>query len=438
MVVVFARISPHDQAMTSTQVPTLARSFLVGAVALLVVVAGVAAAPASTTAGGAEDTNHADAGLPAAGLGQRAAAKPPLRRFAITWKRVASGFAQPTEVTSAPDGRNRLFVVQKTGDVRIVRDGRVAGRPYVSIGGRVDPSGEGGLLSLAFSPTFRRDGLLWVTYTARGDGALVVARMRAGNAGATRVRSKTLRTVLRVSHPTYDNHYGGQLAFGPGKRLFVGVCDGGGGGDPFNAAGDKTDLRGKILRIDPYGECRKKRYCSPAGNPFVSRRGRDEIWLMGLRNPWRFSFDKRTDNLWIGDVGQDAYEEISRVGPHPRRIHLGWSCREGRAVYNASRCRTSVSYLGPETVVGHPMAQSITGGFVYRGHRYRDQIGGAYVFADFITRRVWLYRPGPGKVLQADRLGSGIGASSFGVDDLGEIYAVTYDGVLWRLRVTRG
>jgi glucose/arabinose dehydrogenase len=354
----------------------------------------------------------------------------------VTWRRVASGLASPTEVTSAPDGRKRLFVVQKGGTIRIVRDGRVVGRPYVSIARRVNPSGEGGLLSVAFSPTFRRDGLLWVTYTANG-GDLVVGRMRARSAGASRVSSKTLRTVLRVNHPTYDNHYGGQLAFGPQKRLYVGVGDGGGGGDPFNAAGDRTDLRGKILRINPFGTCRNRRYCVPNDNPFVGKRGRDEVWLMGLRNPWRFSFDARTDDLWIGDVGQDAYEEISRVGPNPGRINLGWSCKEGRSTYNASRCRDSVNYLGPVTVVRHDVAESITGGFVYRGKRYRDKIGGTYVFADFLTRRVWLYRDGPGKVLQRDRLGSGIGATSFGVDDRGEIYSVTYDGVLWRMRVAR-
>lgn len=398
---------------------------------------GAAAAVTPPVAGATDAPGRTEVQPLAEPLTQRAAAKPPLRRFAVQWRRVVGGFAQPTEVTSAPDGRKRLFVVQKSGTVRIIRDGRVAGTPYLSIGRRINPSGEGGLLSLAFSPTFRKDGLLWVTYTARGDGDLVVARMKARSAGATRVRSKTLRTVLRVNHPTYDNHYGGQLAFGPGKRLFVGVGDGGGGGDPFNTAGDRTDLRGKILRIDPYRTCHQKRYCNPKGNPFVSKRGRDEIWLMGLRNPWRFSFDPRTDNLWIGDVGQDAYEEIDRVGPHPRRIHLGWSCKEGRSTYNAGRCRRSVKYLAPATVVGHPAAESITGGFVYRGHRYRDQIGGAYVFADFIKRRVWLYRPGQGKVLQPARLGSGIGATSFGVDDRGEIYAVTYDGILWRMRVTR-
>jgi hypothetical protein len=308
----------------------------------------------------------------------------------------------------------------------------------LSIGSRIDPSGEGGLLSVAFSPSFRRDGLLWVTYSRASDGDLIVGRMKARGPRAGRVPSKTLRTVLRIEHSRYDNHYGGQLAFGPDGRLYVGTGDGGGGGDPGNNAGDKDVLLGKILRINPFGSCRDRRYCVPADNPFVGKKGRDEIWLMGLRNPWRFSFDPRSRDLWIGDVGQETFEEITRVGPNPRRIHLGWSCKEGRAVYNASRCRDGIDYLGPETVVRHDVAESITGGFVYRGQRYRDQIGGAYVFSDFLTRRVWLYRPGPGKVLQDDRLGSSIGATSFGVDDRGEIYAVTYDGTLWRMRVTRG
>jgi glucose/arabinose dehydrogenase len=365
-------------------------------------------------------------------------AKPPLAGVDVTWRRVVDGLSSPTQVASAPDGRKRLFVVQKGGSVRVVRDGRVAPKPYLSIGSRVRSRGdEQGLLSVAFSPSFRRDGLLWVAYSRASDGDLVVGRMKARGPGADQVRSKTLRTVLRVEHSRYDNHYGGQLAFGPDGRLYIGTGDGGSGGDPANNAGDKDVLLGKILRINPFGTCRDRRYCVPDGNPFVGKKGRDEIWLMGLRNPWRFSFDDATRDLWIGDVGQDDFEEINRVGANPSRIHLGWSCKEGRATYNASRCRDNVDYLGPETVVRHDVAESITGGFVYRGKRYRDLIGGAYVFGDFLTRRVWLYRSGPGKVVQDARLGRGIGATSFGEDDRGEIYAVTYDGTLWRMRVTR-
>jgi glucose/arabinose dehydrogenase len=350
---------------------------------------------------------------------------------------VASGIGAPTQVTSAPDGNERLFVVQKGGQVKIVRDGHIVRRSYIAIGGRVGTGGEGGLLSVAFSPTFRRDGLLWVAYARQTGGDLVIARMKARGPHADRVSAKTLRPILRVEHSQYDNHYGGQLAFGPNKRLFIGTGDGGSGGDPNNNAGDKDSLLGKILRINPYGTCRHRHYCIPQGNPYLGKPGRDEIWLRGLRNPWRFSFDTSTNDLWIGDVGQERVEEIDRVGAHPKRNHLGWSCREGRKIYNSSRCHGSIHYIKPKTVVRHPRAQAITGGFVYRGDKYQRRIGGVYVFGDYITGRVWLYKPGHGKVVQPSRLGTGAGPTSFGVDDRGEIYAVTYDGVLWRMTVTR-
>ncbi|MEO8107991.1 MAG: PQQ-dependent sugar dehydrogenase, partial [Actinomycetes bacterium] len=376
----------------------------------------------------------ASGGAPTEG-GARAASHPPLGSIAVTWRRVTGGLVQPTQVTSAPDGRKRLFVVEKAGRIRLVRDGAVSPKPYLGMAPRIDPAGEGGLLSVAFSPQFRRDGLLFVAYTRAADHDLVVARLKARSAGAKHVRATKLRPILRIEHSAQTNHFGGQLAFGPDGRLYIGTGDGGGAGDPGKNAGDRRDLRGKILRINPFHSCGGKRYCIPKGNPLVGKKVRGEIWLMGLRNPWRFSFDRRTDHLWIGDVGQEAYEEIDQIGPHPGRINLGWSCKEGRSTYNASRCRSAVKYIGPETVVPHPAAESITGGFVYRGHRYRSQLGGAYVFADFITQRVWLYRSGPGRVLQSRRLSGG--PTSFGVDDRGEIYAVTYDGSLWRMRVTR-
>jgi glucose/arabinose dehydrogenase len=326
-------------------------------------------------------------------------------------------------------------VVEKGGTVRVVRDGAALRKRYLSISRRVDAAGEGGLLSMAFSPSFRRDGLLWVAYSRASDGDLVVAQMKARNAGAAHVSSKTLRPILRVEHSREDNHFGGQLAFGRGKLLFIGVGDGGGAGDPFGHAQNRGTLLGKILRIDPYRRCGKKAYCVPADNPLVGKQGRAEIWLTGLRNPWRFSFDARTDVLWIGDVGESRFEEIDRVPPDPKRINLGWSCWEGRTKYRADRCRPGADYLSPRVVIQHPLGASITGGFVYRGQRHAQQIGGAYVFADFVTQRVWLYRAGTGRVLQQARLRGG--PTSFGVDDRGEIYAVTIDGVLHRMRVVR-
>jgi glucose/arabinose dehydrogenase len=383
-----------------------------------------AQAPVASTPGKESTTSSAAAGL---------------RDIRIKWSRVDGGFSSPTEVTSARDGARRLFVVEKGGRIKVVRGGRTLKQKYVSIPKKVATAGEGGLLSVAFSPTFKSDHLLWIAYARQNGGDLVVARMRAGSARASHVRNKTLRTLLVVEHSANDNHYGGQLAFGPDGMLYIGTGDGGGGGDPLNSAGDKRDLRGKILRINPMGSCGGRLYCIPNDNPFVGKVGKDQIWLLGLRNPWRFSFDRPSGALWIGDVGQDAYEEINRVPESPARINLGWSCREGRALYNPSRCRPGVDYMPPVTTVAHPAGESITGGFVYRGDDFRRRIGGAYIFADFVTRRVWLYSEGQGKLLQPQRLGpyDYAGPTSFGVDDNGEILAVTYDGTLWRMRATR-
>jgi len=353
----------------------------------------------------------------------------------VTWGRVAGGLSQPTQVLAAPDGRSRLFVVEKPGTVRIWQGGRVLTKPYLNLKRVVLNDGEGGLLSLAFDPRFRTTHKLWVTYT-QGNGNLVLARMRASGPGARHVSTRTLRTVLTIEHKQNRNHYGGQLMFGADGYLYMGTGDGGGGGDPYNAAQDKTSLKGKILRLDVRRSCGSKIYCAPRTNPYVGpARGRGEIWLRGLRNPWRFSFDAKTRALWIGDVGQDAYEEVTAVPARPKRRNLGWSCYEAKSVYNASRCGNRSTYLGPDVVVPHPKGESVTGGFVYRGSRFASLMAGRYVFGDYVTARVWVYRPGGRKVLQSQRLGSGFaGPTSFGVDDRGEIWAVTFGGELYRMK----
>ncbi|HVQ87741.1 MAG TPA: PQQ-dependent sugar dehydrogenase, partial [Actinomycetes bacterium] len=368
----------------------------------------------------------------------QARAVPNLDHVRIGWKPVARGFASPTQVASARDGESRLFVVEKSGRVKVVRRSHIVKHKYLNLSHKVTTLGEGGLLSIAFSPTFRSDKLLFVAYARRNGGDLVIARMKASRASAPQVRNKTLRTLMVIEHSRYDNHYGGQLMFGPDGKLYIGTGDGGGSNDVLNTAGQRTDFRGKILRINPFRSCRGKRYCIPHDNPFVGKRGRDQIWLMGVRNPWRFSFDRRTSNLWIGDVGQDSVEEIDRVSASPSRINLGWSCREGDQPFNSSRCRTGVKYLGPVATVDHPQAEAITGGFVYRGDKYRKLLGGAYIFADYVTRRVWAYSKNQGKHLQPGRLGpyDYAGPTSFGVDDQREILAVTYDGTLWRMRAS--
>jgi glucose/arabinose dehydrogenase len=351
----------------------------------------------------------------------------------VRWHQVQSGLSQPTQVTSARDGRKRMFVVEKSGVVRVWNKGTLHARPYLDIRGKVRDDGERGLLSIAFSPNFRQKPRMWAAYN-RNDGDLVIARFSASRPGATHVRKSSKKVLLRVEHSTYSNHNGGQLAFGPNNLLYIGVGDGGSSGDPFNAAQSKHSLLGKILRIDALHSCNGKGYCVVNSNPYAgSTPGRSEIWLRGLRNPWRFSFDPMSRLLWIGDVGQDAYEEVDKVRPRDGGRDLGWSCWEANTKYNSSRCLPGVNYLFPSVVVAHPKAESIIGGFVYRGHRYRDIMSGLYVFGDYTTGKVWTFRSGQGRFLQKQRLPQ---LDSFGTGNHGELWAVTLDGGLWRMRAT--
>jgi glucose/arabinose dehydrogenase len=367
---------------------------------------------------------------------ERAVAAPSVHRVAITWRQRAIGLDNPVQVTSARDGSSRLFVVEQPGVIKVFSHGHIRSGNYLNITGRVTSGGEQGLLSVAFDPQFTRTHRFWVAYT-RGDGALVLARFRAPGAKAGHVRSSTGRTVLVVPHPVNTNHNGGQLMFGPDGLLYLGTGDGGSGGDPPNNAQNTRRLLGKILRIDVHHQCGGMRYCVPRGNPLAGKRpGRGEIWLWGVRNPWRWSFDSATGDLWIGDVGQDAVEEIDHVPAKPAVRNLGWSCWEGRQNYNTSRCKNGTKYLFPVTTVNHPAAEAIIGGFVYRGSRYRALMNGIYVFADDLSGRVWIYKRGQGKQLQAAALPGN--PSGFGIDDHQEIWAVTLDGRLWAMRARSG
>lgn len=348
----------------------------------------------------------------------------------LSWHRVTSGLNQPLQVVSARDRSSRLFIVEKPGLVRIWSHGRVLPRPYLNITRRVSTQSERGLLSLAFPPNFATRPYVYADYT-RNDGDIVVARFRASGMHAGHLNPATGRTILRISHRTYSNHNGGQLMFGPDGMLYIGVGDGGGEGDPIHAAQNRLSLFGKILRIDVNHSCGALRYCVPPGNPFAGTvPGRGEIWLMGLRNPWRFSFDAKLHRLWIGDVGQDAWEEIDRVGNRAGGSDLGWSCWEANTRYNSSQCRPGVTYRFPLVAIPHPQAEAIVGGYVYRGHRF-PRLDGTYVFGDNVTGRVWTYRPGQSRRLRTQRLPS---LAGFGVDDYHEIWAVTLNGGLWRMQ----
>ena len=344
------------------------------------------------------------------------------------------GLSQPTQVTSAQDGSGRLFVTEKSGRVRVLVDGRLRARPFLDISRRVRTDGEGGLLSIAFHPRYAQKPYVWAAFR-NSSGDLRVARFRAPSARSNRVPASSSVRVIDVPHPAqFSNHFGGQLVFGPSGRLFLSTGDGGGGGDPANHAQDRGSLQGKILRLSVLGARKAcgRVYCIPSTNPYAGKKpGRGEIWVVGVRNAWRFSFDKATGDLWVGDVGQDRLEEIDRIPAGTAGANLGWSCREATRVYEESRCRSATRYLEPEWSYGRDYGGSVTGGFVYRGTKFADQLGGDYVAGDFVSGRVFTgTSTGLTTFAQLD------GVTSFGQDDHDELWAVTYDGGLYELVAT--
>lgn len=377
---------------------------------------GAAAAPGS-------------AGLPAAARSGVAGAVDP-GSVALTFRLEHGGFVQPTVVTSAKDASMRIFVATRSGRVRIYKNGQVNKTAYLDIRGRVNSSGgEQGLLGLTFDPDFRNHPRLWVAYTT-DTGALRVSRFRADSSTSGSVRPSTERVVLTVPHPTYANHNGGDLSFGKDGSLYISTGDGGGGGDPFGNAQDLTSLSGKILKISARSSCGGRNYCVPKSNPYYgSTPGRGEIWLSGLRNPYRFSLDASTGDLWIGDVGQNLYEEVDHVLLGHGGRNLGWSCYEGTVVYDSSRCRSGVTYKQPSVTYDHSLGASVIGGYVYRGARYPALLGGTYLYGDFISGRVWAFRDGA-----RAQVGSLPHVDDFGQGQSNDLWAVTLDGSLYSVR----
>jgi len=300
---------------------------------------------------------------------------------------VATGAAAPVDLQHAGDGSSRLFVVEQGGTIRILRDGALGATPFLDIRSLVATGGERGLLGLAFHPRFAQNHTFYVNYTRAGDGATVIAAFVAGTADADRVDIAARREILVVAQP-FANHNGGALRFGPDGYLYIGMGDGGSANDPGNRAQDPQQLLGKMLRIDVDGAAP---YAIPPGNAYPQGGGRAEIWASGLRNPWRFSFDRLTGDLYIGDVGQDAQEEVDFL---PRGTgggaNFGWRVLEG------TRCTglpvgvacPSPAYVPPVITYGHEDGCSVTGGVVYRG-RDVPVLYGRYIYADYCSGRLW-------------------------------------------------
>jgi glucose/arabinose dehydrogenase len=343
---------------------------------------------------------------------------------------VTGGVREPTHVASASDGSGRLFIVERAGRILIVRDGRVLPRPFLDIQSRVGSRfDEQGLLSVAFHPRFAENGYFFVNFTDRNGDTTIERYAVSRDPDVADPGSHAL--ILAIPQPA-PNHNGGLLLFGPDGYLYVGMGDGGGAGDQFRNAQNTRTLLGKMLRIDvdaafPYG--------IPPDNPLVGRgEARSEIWAYGLRNPWRYSFDRATGELYIADVGQFAIEEVHLQPTGRGGQNYGWPIMEGSQCYPERRtCDTSGLEI-PIAQYDHALGCAITGGYVYRGVAY-PLARGAYFFADFCSGRIWsLHRGADGAWQQTQMLDTSLSISSFGEDDAGELYVVSLEqGGLYRL-----
>ncbi len=348
---------------------------------------------------------------------------------------VATGFKQPLFVTAAGGDSTRLFVVEQPGSIRVVKEGEVLAKPFLDITRIVnDNANERGLLGLAFHPDYESNGWFYVHYTNRR-GDIVIARY-AVSGDLDRANAGSAKVILKIRHRRAANHNGGMLAFGPNDGyLYIAVGDGGGG---QSANGQKTTtLLGKILRIDVNGTADGRAYAIPAGNPFADGTGgRPEIWAYGLRNPFRFSFDHDTGDLFIGDVGQNAWEEIDFGQSGQGGINYGWAIMEGTHCYKpATNCPTDGLHM-PLFEYPHAEGNVVTGGYVYRGTEIPSLVE-TYIFTDFGSREIWgLTQDGQGNWQRSVllRTDEPVHIASFGEGDTGELFAVDLvDGVLYRL-----
>jgi glucose/arabinose dehydrogenase len=350
---------------------------------------------------------------------------------------VASGLSSPLLVTHAGDGSDRLFVVEQTGKVRIVKGGSLLSASFIDISRSVSDGGEQGLLGLAFHPSYESNRKLYLSFTDL-NGTSVIREYRVSASNPDRVDGSSGRTLLRVKQP-YANHNGGHIAFGPDGYLYVGFGDGGSGGDPGNRAQSRGTILGKILRIDVNRRTGSLAYGIPSTNPYVGRSGLDQIWAYGLRNPWRFSFDRTTGDLWIGDVGQGSWEEVDRAlassGRNAGRgVNYGWRVMEGAHCFRpASGCVRTGKTL-PLTEYGHSNGRcSVTGGYVYRGRTYPDLVG-AYFFADYCSGEIWYVDRGASRGVAPRRaIDTNTRITSFGEDEAGELYVSSAEGTVYRV-----
>lgn len=336
--------------------------------------------------------------------------------------RQVSGFAQPTHITHAGDGSGRLFVVEQSGRIRIIKNGLLLITPFLDITDRVICCGEQGLLSVAFPPEYPNKGYFYVNYTRKPDGDTIVARYIVTE-NPDVANSDIEEVVLLVDQP-FANHNGGQIVFGPDGFLYIGMGDGGSGGDPQNNGQNPGTLLGKIVRIDV--ESGFSPYTIPLTNPFSLQTGfRPEIWTLGYRNPWRFSFDSDTGDLYIADVGQNSFEEVDfQPASSTGGENYGWNIMEGAHCFNTNRCDQTGLVLSVAEY-DHSQGCSITGGFVYRGQTF-PRMQGVYFYGDFCSGILWGLKREDNTWQNTLLLDTPHSISTFGEDEEGNLYLANH------------
>ena len=359
----------------------------------------------------------------------------PSASFALELRPFAEGLASPTFLTHAGDGSGLLYVVEQEGRIRTVDPiGTVGEAPFLDIADRIVAGGEQGLLGLAFHPDYPDDGRFFVMYTAVDDGANTISEFTTADGTADPASERIILAIPDFA----GNHNGGMVAFGPDGYLYAGTGDGGGGGDPQDNGQDNFALLGKMLRIDVNGPAEGETpYAIPADNPFADgAAAAPEVWAIGLRNPWRFTFDRETGDLWIADVGQGQWEEVNVEPAGQGGRNYGWNTMEGPDCFEAESCDQAGLTL-PVTAYEHGQGDcTVVGGYVYRGQAHAE-LQGQYLYGDFCSGRLWsldaaaAIAEGPAE--PTDRLQAGISLSSFGQDEDGELYAVDLAGTLYRI-----
>ena len=367
--------------------------------------------------------------LAASGYPVEAATPPPVTLQPV----ITTGLTSPVAITNAGDGSGRLFITEQTGYLRIWNGTALLPTPFLDIHTLVSCCGEQGLLSVAFHPSYETNGFFYVDYTNVAGNTVIARYHVSGNPNVADPLSASI--LLTIPQP-YANHNGGQLQFGPDGYLYIGMGDGGSGGDPQNHAQNLNDLLGKILRIDVDGGTP---YAIPSTNPFVGvPNTRAEVWAYGLRNPWRFSFDRLSHDLYIGDVGQNLWEEVDfQPASSPGGENYGWRLMEGFHCYNPATGCDNGTLTHPILEYSHSLGCSVTGGYVYRGSSI-PQLFGVYLYSDYCSGIVWgASRDCSGVWSTTQLVDSPYNISTFGEDESGEVYVAHLGGAVYRISATQ-